>query len=295
MKKIFSILLASMLLLSLAACGSPSGSDVQPPSNVSPDNSSTQQSTTNPEDVSIVETVLLDEADVKITAKSLSDSIWGPEVKILIENNSEKNLTIQAQNSSINGYMVENMLSADVAAGKKANDIITFMSSDIETCGIETIADMEFSFHIFTTDDWETYLDTSSIQLKTSIADTYTQTYDDSGDVVYDKNDVKIVVKGLSEDDSLLGPGILVYIENNSQQDITVQTRDVSINGFMLDPLFSCDVACGKRSVDSVTFMSSELEDNDISTIETAELSFHIFDYSDWDTIADTDVITIDF
>lgn len=295
MKKIFSIIISLSVLLSLAACGTPSNSDVQTPSNVSPDSSSSQQGTINSKDASIVETILLDEAGVKITAKSLGDSMWGSEVKILIENNSEKNLTVQARNSSINGYMVENMLSADVAAGKKANDSITFMSSDMELCGIEAIASMEFSFHIFTTDDWETYLDTSVIQLKTSIADTYTQTYDDSGDVAYDKSGVKIVIKGLSTDDSLLGPSILVYIENNSQQNITVQTRDVSINDFMLDPIFSCDVAPGKRAVDTITFMSSELEDNNISAIETVELSFHIFDYSDWETIADTDTITIDF
>lgn len=305
MKRILSLVITLLMLLSMAACGGEADAELKKPADVSVNDSAETKpdemksvETTLPAKVepTVAETVLVDEAGVKITAKSFEmDDIFGPALKILIENNSDVDLTVQARNSSVNGYMVENMLSADVASGKKTNDEIVFMASDLEACGIETVADMEFSFHIFTTEDWEAYLDTDQIQIKTAAAETYEYTYDDSGDIAYEGNDVKIVVKGLSEADSLFGPSIVVYIENNGDQAFTVQARDVSVNGFMVDALFSTDVMPGKRAVDTITFLSEELEENDITAIEAVELSFTVFDFVGWDTIVDTDTVTISF
>lgn len=317
MKKILSVLVAIMAVASLSACGSVSNNEAKKPTEVITNNNAgdeTQrteqpQGTEQPQEidqqqeieppqgkeVTISETVLVDEGGVKITAKSLSfDGIFGPEIKLLIENNSGKDLTVQGRKASVNGYMVETIMSVDVVDGKKANDTLTFLKSDLNACGIETIADMEFSFHIFTTSGWDDYLDTTQIQLKTSAADTYEYTFDDSGDVAYDGNGAKIVVKGL-DDSSFLGSGILVYIENNGDKDFTVQVRDVSVNGFMIDPIFSSEVMAGKHAIDTITFMGSSLEENDIAEIETVELSFHIFESSGWETIVDTDTVTINF
>lgn len=200
----------------------------------------------------------------------------------------------QSRNASINGYMVDTFMSVDVVNGKKANDTLTFSDSSLEQCGIKEIADIEFSLHIFDSEDWLNYTDTDAIQLKTSLADSFIYTFDDSGDVVFANDGIKIVVKGLSED-GWLGPGIVVYIQNESDKQITVQTRDVSVNGFMAQTVFSADVSSGKHCVDTITFLGSDLEDNDISSIENVELSFHIFDSNNWGTAVDTDMITIDF
>ncbi len=308
MRKITSLLLSLLLLFSLAACGGPDGTEAtDPPAGTSassgpdaadptaePENTS-EPTPVTPQDAAIEETVLVDESGVKITAKSLSSGIFGTELALLIENSSDTDLTVQARNSSVNGYMVETMMSVDVAAGKKANDTLTFQSSSLEACGIETIADMEFSFHIFTTDGWDTYLDTDLIQLKTSAADSYQYAYDDSGTPLYEGDGVTIVSKGLSEGDSIFGTSLMLYIYNSSEQGITVQARDVSVNGFMVEDIFSEELAPGKRAIASLTLMSSDLEENDITTITDMELSFHIFTTDGWDTIRDTDVITLTF
>lgn len=298
MKRILSLVIALLMLLSMTACGGEVDVELKEPADVSMEEpaDTKPEETERPTEAVITETILVDEAGVKITAKSFeADELFGPTLKILIENDSGVDLTIQTRDASVNGYMVETMLSADVVSGKKANDEIVFMASDLEACGIETVADMEFAFHIFTTEDWEDYLDTAPIQLKTTAAETYAYTFDDSGDFAYEGNDVKIVVKGLSVADSIFGPSIVVYIENNGERAVTVQVRDVSVNGFMVEPIFSSDVMSGKHAVDTITFMSSELEENEITAIETVELSFTIFDYEEWDTIVDTDTVTISF
>lgn len=304
MKKLFAITATVLLLFSLTACGSTNDSEINPPKSVNgteTGDSNDHGQTNTPvlpnkeETATISETVLLDEQGVKVTAKSLeNDALLGPEVKLLIENNSGKDLTFQTRSSSVNGYMISTIMSVDVADGKKANDSLTFSDTELKACGIQTIADMEFSFHIFTTEDWETYIDTPLIQLKTSAAETYNYIFDDTGDLAYDDNGIKIVVKGLQED-SIWGPGIVVYIENSSEKDITVQANSVSINGFMIDTIFSPEITDGKHCIDSITFLSSDIEENEITEIEIVELSFHIFDSNSWDTIVDTEPVTIKF
>lgn len=309
--KIFSAILSMLITVSLVGCGNLSNVDPNSRTNV-PNSGNIMNSSNNTDDIAapesespeqpqdheatIAETVLLEEAGVKITAKSLeTDGIFGPKLKLQIENTSGKDLTFQCRNASVNGYMVESMMSVDVLNDKKANDSITFLNSDLKMCGIDSIADIELSFHIYDSSEWETYLDSPPISLKTSIADTYEYRYDDSGEIAYEENGIKIVIKGLNEEVSILGTSIMVFIENNSDKEITVQAKDISINGLMMDAIFSCDVATGKRAIDTITFLDSNLEENDITAIKNVELSFHIFDANEWETIVDTDVVTMTF
>ena len=299
------------LIFGLAAMGSSSSStevdkDIKSSSTGDTQNTQADQSSDDSQmaeeaaketssDVTVAETVLLDDKDIKITATGLEDGLFGTELKLLIENNSSANVTVQARKTCVNGFMVDSMLSADVAAGKKANDSLTFTTSGLKDCGIDTIATMEFSFHIFTTEDWEDYLNSDLLSLNTSAADTYTQTYDDSGEVFYDQNGIKIIGKGLSTEGSFWGPGLILYIENSSDKDFTVQVRAVSVNGFMIEPILSQDVLVGKKTLTAVTFFDTDLEENGITDISEIEASFHVFDMDSWDTIVDTEPVKINF
>ena len=246
--------------------------------------------------VTVNEAVLVDQGGIRITVKGLDLDGWaGPSLKLLLENDTSRGVTVQCRNESVNGYMVETMMSTDLATGKKANDTLTFQKSYLERAGIDTIADMEFSFHIFDSETWDTIFDTDQIRVETSAAPGFEYKFDDSGFPAYNENGLEIVIKGLSANDSWAGPSVMVFIRNNSGTDLGVQVRDVSINGFMVDPMFSCDVINGKCAVDSITFMSSQLEQNDIKEIKDIELSFHVFRMDNWDTIVDTPVVTISF
>ena len=51
----------------------------------------------------------------------------------------------------------------------------------------------------------------------------------------------------------------------------------MSINGYMMTPLFSTTVYDGKKSIDDITIMSSDLEANGITSVDQVELKFHIY------------------
>ena len=299
MRKIISIVLAIVLILALTGCGgsasastpaSGSSSSETRPANASDVTSSKASETT------ISETVIFDERGIKVTAKELNmkGTFW-PELKLLIENDSGSDLTFQCRGASVNGYMVETMMSVDVANGKKANDSLTFSNSDIKLCGIDTIANLCFSLHIFDSNTWDTFIDTAEIELRTSNYEGYVFTYDDAGQVAYEGNGVKIVVKGVSSDSSWLGPSVIVFIQNDAGRMITVQARNVSVNGFMVEPIFSSDVAAGKVAIDDLTLMNTDIEANGIESIDELELSFHVFYEDTWDDIVDTPSMVFSF
>lgn len=76
---------------------------------------------------------------------------------------------------------------------------------------------------------------------------------------------------------------------------MTVQTRDESVNGFMVSTCFSCEVCAGKRAVDRIVFSSTELDENNIANFETVEFSFHIFKTDDRNAIDDSKPVVLNF
>ena len=245
--------------------------------------------------VTVEEQVIYDDNDIKITVKGLDDSWFGTELKVLIENNSDKTVMVQPRDTSVNGYMVTALMSAEVAPGKKINDGITFETTGLKECGIEQIATMEFALAVIDSETWDYIVETDPIIIDTSVANSYVQEYDDSGNVLVDYGDFKIIEKGLSESSSVWGPGVILYIENNSDQNITIQVRDVSINGYMVESIISEDVLIGKKSSTDLQFLSKDLEDNGITDINDVEFYFHIFSWETFDTIYDSDVIKLSY
>ena len=113
MKRGLSVLIALLLVLSMTGCGGGSDGDIQKPAEVAGDFSTEQHKNeeivpeetvieNEIEEIAISETILVDEAGIKITAKSFdAGGVFGPEIKLLIENDSGEDLTVQSRNTSV--------------------------------------------------------------------------------------------------------------------------------------------------------------------------------------------------
>ncbi len=312
MKIAKKVMLALIMILSftlMVACGSSkddtnnkvidnanSTGDVAGESNKDADKSTGNNVNTNKnEQITVTEEVLLDDKGVKITLKSFdTDNLLGPALKIMIENNTDKDITVQTTESSVNGAMIDTVFSSDVAVGKKANDSISFLTNELDIAGITTIKDIEFKFHIFDATTWDTIFDSDTIHITTS-AENVEQNFNKEGFVAFDQKGYRIVIQKLNSDESFWGSDIYVYIENNSDKNVTIQARDVSINGFMIEPVFSSDVLAGKVAYDTITFFEDDLTENNITSIDEIELSFQILDMDSFDTIYESEVVTTTF
>ncbi len=258
---------------------------------VASDVASNNEATSN-EAITIKEQVLVDQDGIKITATAYeTDSIWGDGIKLLLENNTDKTVTIGCNALIVNDFMITDLFASEVAPGKKSNDIMYLSSSELEAAGIKSVGQVEVYFHIYDSDTWEDISNLDVVTIKTSEYENMDTTPNDAGFELYNSNGIKIVGKAVDEN-SFWGTAILLYIENNSGKNVGINVDNMSINGFMMTPYFSTTVYDKKKSVDDITILSSELEENSIESIEEVELKFHIYDADTYSTITDSDAIS---
>ncbi len=242
-------------------------------------------------DITIEEQVFVDEDGLKITAtKYVTDSFWGEGVNFLIENDTSSDIGVGCDALIVNDYMITDLFSATVAAGKKTNEVMHLSNSQLRAAGIDNVGQIEVYMHTFDADTYSTIKKFPCFTIKTSAYDNMDITVNDEGKELYNGNGIRIVGKYVDEN-SFWGAAVLLYIENNSGKNVIIQCDDLSINGFMITPFFSCDVYDGKRALDDITLMSSELEENGITSIDDIELKFHIVD-ENFTKITDTDAIS---
>ncbi|MEA4919784.1 MAG: hypothetical protein VB078_02495 [Clostridiaceae bacterium] len=304
-KKALIFILCLTIALCMSACG---GATTKTP--ISNDNSNTSDSndsdltkeqakqsskseTAEKAAVAIEDgTVLVDRDGIVVTARKLvDDSIWGYGVKVLMENNSDKNIGVQCNSLIVNNYMIADMFSSSIAAGKKSNDTIYLSSSGLEAAGIETISDIVFKFRVYDSDSYDTLFDTDEIELKTSAYGIVDQPAMDDGKELFSQDGIRIIGRYV-EEGSFWGAGVLLFIENNYGENILVQCDNMSINGFMVTPFFSCTVNNGRRALDDITVFSSDLKENDIESVENIEIIFKIIDPDTYHTIIETEPVT---
>lgn len=242
--------------------------------------------------VTIEEQILFEQDGIVVTAKEyVTDRIWGDGIKLLIENNSDKSVTVGCNALIVNNYMISDLFVSGVAAGKKANEVMYLSSEELEAAGIDSVGQIEVYFHVYDTDTYETLFDTECVTIQTSKYVNMDTTPDDIGMELYNDEGIKIIGKTVDEN-SFWGTAIFLYCENNSGKNVGISVEEMSINGFMTNPLFSTTIYDGKMAVENITLFSSDLEENGIETIEDVELKFHIYDADSYDTIADSEVIT---
>ena len=298
MRKIVSLLLALLLVLSLAACGNTNESnsnepltdtsttDSEPFDNETPTDDDSRidfESREFKKSATIEETVLVDENGVKITATELVYGNFAAELTLVIENNSDKDLSFIANSvgyscNSINGYMVpEGYLNCDVAAGKKANDTISIGYDTLMLYGIFEIADIEIGFDICDDDYNHTYTGPRTIQTtaaenydyktpcyRESIASKESQAQYDyavpyfSSDVAYEENGLMITSQAVMEN----GDGesiLLLELVNTTDKMVGVSTTNIDINGLRV-----CD---STWSYDSINPGKIAIVDIDLSSV----------------------------
>lgn len=242
--------------------------------------------------VTIKEQVLFEQDGLKITAtEMINDSIWGKGIKVLIENNTDKDLGIGCNALIVNNYMITDLFASSVAAGKKANETIYISSSELEAAGIENIGEIEIYFNIYDNASYETIFDAEGITIQTSdYTNMDTKTMGD-GTELLNQDGIKIMGKYVDEN-SFWGAAVLLHIENTSGNNVSINCSNMSINGYMVTPYFSSTVYDGKMALDDITILSTDLENNNIDSVDEIELTFEVYDNDTYDTLLESEPIT---
>ncbi len=245
-------------------------------------------------ETSIEETVLVDEQDVKVTAKRFGEykeEVYSADQALImeVENNTDKKISVALRNSSVNGYMVDTEFSRDFEPGETGIFPGVFNESTLEYCGIETVSEIEFSVEVTSytkvseeEEETEVIIETDPITICTSEWDTYMNAFDESGTVAYDKDGIKIVVRDAVTDD-ILGAEIPIYVSNQTDKFISVGAFEGELNGKKTEIYYGADVLPGKHSVN----LLGPSVDEALEKIDSAKLTFSIMDFETGETIVE--------
>ena len=241
-------------------------------------------------DVTVEETVLYDQNDVKITLKSMSEGWLGMEFKLLVENNTSHNIVLSAGLFVVNGITVSGSAYIDVAAGKKSNDELVFYTSELEQAGITTISTVKaVDAYVFDSDTYETMFDTP-MEFATSAVG-YVQQIDDSGDVLMQEAGVTVTAKYITDD--IFGEALLLCVRNETGKDIVLTAENVSVNDYTVTAWLYEKIIDGTVRYSTMYLFSSEMEKNDIDVVETIAFNLEVINANTYDRIAESDEILV--
>lgn len=305
MKKIMALLLTFMLLLSLTACGGSSASDhstsapqtdddtaslqaqsseVQQDSNDKEDDDKTED---KKEELLFTEMVAVDndECMIKITGID-QDNLWGYTLKVQLENKStEKTYMYSVERAAINGVQCDPLFATEVAAGKKANDDISFINSSLEENDVGEYTDIELSFRVYDSNDWmadEVAKETVHVYpYGEEKATRFVREAQSTDNVIVDNEYVTVIVTGYEQDD-IWGYSVNLFLLNKTDKNVMFTVDEASVNGYMADPFFAITVSAGKCAFNAISWFDTTLEENDITQVEEIEFKLRVYDADNW-------------
>lgn len=287
MKKILSMLFAVLVIFSLAACSKEPAPGTNDTANPSQSESNGNEGKTENNEISFTEVVAVDNAEcfIKITGID-PDNMWGYTLKAQLENKStDKTYMFSVENAAINGVQSDPLFAAEVAAGKKANEELTFSNDTLAENGVGDFTDIELTFRVYDSNDW-----TADEVAKETIhiypygedkAVKFVREPQANDNVIVDNEYVSVIVTGYEEDD-IWGYTANLFLLNKTDKNVMFSVDEASVNGYMVDPFYAASVSAGKCAFSSISWSDTTLEENSITEIEEIEFLFRAYDEDNW-------------
>lgn len=313
-KRLMALVLAGLMIFSVPACGkakdlkdaldsakettsaveksdnSDSAADTEGADNADADNADQDAADSADDAGSVIDLggeTLIDNEWCTITAKSLelTDDYYGIVMKVTIENKSDADYTVTAYTAALNGLETNPYTSQIVAAGKKANMEIDWYDTDLEDIDKDSITDYALEFGAYDADYEDVFKETVHVYpYGEDKAAVYERTAEDTDEILVDTDDVQVVCVGII-DDEFSGQTVKYYIKNKTDKKLYVTAENVSVNGFMMDPYWGCEVGANHSVYSTMYWTKDDFEENDITSIETMDLTLEVRDDDTYDEI----------
>lgn len=298
MKRIFAMLLALCLLLSLAACGkedtNPTVAPTAPPATNAPETQApgeTEEPTAAPTEAPQVENlVLVDNENLTFTITRFEDNAHlGMQMQVYCENKSDRPMIFSLDGVSVCGIMYDPFWAQEVAAGKAVNSTVSFDTYELSEYGITSVDEISFRLSVIDSEEWmnEPFADAHFTVYPTGLtADTvvYPAYQHKNGETIIEDENLRYIIVKVEDTDGDLYT-IHCYVENKTDRDLLVSWDNVSVNGMMVDPFWASAVSAGKKLYTTVNFYREDLQAQGIETVTEIEFTLTAYDYNNFDAM----------
>lgn len=284
MKKLSALFLMFILILSVSSCGIK------------------KEESVSVKDADLYSEFKIDTAEIKdkdefsqdgfsasVTDISYEDVVT--KINLKLENNKEQKITVTTTDLSVNGLMCNDSAIVEMRPMSKNESYIEISNEWFYDMNITTISDIEFVIKVFDERN-EEILKSDVLKIKTDAPWTYRQKYEKDGFEIYKSGGVSLFVRQLEKSELSGDYELVFFAENNTKSTISIMSEEVLVNGISVEPLFVMTVGENKKSVDSMLFYKSNLEEAKIEKIKTVKAKFKAFDES-LKTVFETDFIEI--
>lgn len=288
MKKIVTIVLSMALCISLTACGGEETEQTSPTNQTVP--TLTDMNQTEPV---LTEQVIYDADGIRVTVKGMEENtMTGTNIRILLENGTDRNIVFSGDLFVVNDVTVPGYLYAEAAAGTRKNDAIEFYTDALNASGIAYIGEIRgFDTRIVDTDTYETLAEVP-LELITAYAREGSYAHDESGVKLYDDQGILVTAQMISTE--FYGRTARLLVKNETEKDIIVEAENISVNGYTVDAWLYDTVVADTVRYCQLDLFQSGLEENGIDQIETISFRLNFLDAASFDTIAQSEVLTVD-
>ena len=295
MKRMICLILALMMMATLAACGSKEEPVVTTATEVvteaateapteAPTEEAVPETTEAPNTVMPVNTVLLDNESCTFSVGPASVSeLAGMELAVTCVNKTQEALEFSWNNVSVCGIMYDPMWAVTVPAGETLTDRVEIDTYALETMDIHAAEEITFQLNVLSSENW----------MDAPYAAEYFTIYPtglDADSVIYPVREAVASEAVLVDDDNLtfiaeyveaqdLYYTVRCYMVNKTQKTLMISWENVQVNGQGADPFWTALVAPGKSAYAQVQFADSDLKDLGIAKVE--EIAFDLTAYDE--------------
>lgn len=180
-----------------------------------------------------------------------------------ISNENEFEVAFAAPNISVNGIMFDDLnglVFATAAPGAKTAATADIYCEDLEEVGISEIRNIK----CYDGDIWGTKGSdyTADVTFELDCGDlAYKTGLKKSGKVVYDKDGVKMIYKGLSDGNREGSKVATILVVNESDKDLSLDWTDIEVNGVYADDLNIAYVYSGTGNYARLIWLADEIEE----------------------------------
>lgn len=274
---VFGAVLAVVMVFSLVACDAEETKTVGGIKNESETQQEAQSQETASQQTSqdsvilatIEETVMWDNEHIKVTALSLTSDQYYHILNLRIENKTGSELFVMASRTAVNSFVVEPTMGVNVPANDTAEGQFKVRLDDVKA-GV--VADIETRFS-YSSDDNSIYSKTERVKLKTSLADSYDYSYDESGTVLYDDNGIKIICQGRNDEGN---PIIYLSSTGELSEGCCIEAYEVYVNGKKSYSDYYAWVFTNTRNLAEMELNDKDVDGNELGEVESLKVSFKI-------------------